>query len=415
MSERATAPYTLLAAGVTALVATACSHKLPRSVLLAEFPSEKGHAHAESFVVGDIDRDGRADVALICETEPGLPSEAAAEVFSPQRQASILTLRTGVAAAWRTTRAAAAGDTNADGWPDVLLAVGGASDHAEPGRVWLFSGRDASVLHRWTGTDPAAAFGTGAGTVGDLDGDRADDIWISAPQTQHTRFASSTDTCGGGFLNLYSGRTGAELFTVRGESTGDAIGESVLPIDDLDGDGVPELAVGSTSLARAPAARIFSGRNGSLVRRLTPPAPDPAYYLQLAGYYDADGDGSNECLLSQRGESWLVSPGDGRVLATFAHERAKPELVGDFDRDGTCDFVVCDLDFPGEGIFETSGLLARLHSGRDGRALGERFFGEPGLPPIVSPLGDIDVDGVTDLLIPRYGVVSGARMFALRP
>lgn len=404
--------------GAVALVSVgvgACSAgDLPASVVYAKLPSSENHVHACAAPVGDIDGDGATEIALVCSAKAWDPGEVAADVVNPCTGARVLELRTGASAAWAAGSCAAAGDANGDGRPDILLmlaergAVGG-------GRAWLFSGRDASVLHTWESPDALDEFGRYAGSVGDLDGDGADDVWIGAPQTRAA--PGDTQSRAPGYVRVYSGRSGAELFTLRGELAGDAFGERVVTLDDLNGDGVRELAIGASFESARPCAFVASGRDGTRLRTLAPPAADPKHDLHLIGAYDSNGDGALECMLWEREGSWLVSPADGSIVGSLAHEHWYPTLVGDWDRDGTSDFVVCENEWRGSDPFETSGLLATLRSGRDGRVLGERYFGQAGLPPILAVLGDLDADCVPELLIPypTNVVVSGAPMFGLRP
>src|SRR5690606_34807724 len=98
----------------------------------------------------------------------------------------------------------------------------------------VFSGSTGNVIWERTG-EPQSQFGTAVCGIGDVDHDGRPDVAISAP-----RNSTSTPS---GFVGIYSGRNGAELYRLRGGSQQDF--GAALASGDLDGDRRPDLVVGS--------------------------------------------------------------------------------------------------------------------------------------------------------------------------
>ncbi|MHC5012790.1 MAG: integrin alpha, partial [Planctomycetota bacterium] len=95
---------------------------------------------------------------------------------------------------------------------------------------------DVDVLHAFVGEAANDQFGWVARKVGDLDGDGAVDFATSAP----------TKAIGGpaaGRVYVYSSRTGRLLFR-RDGTPGQRLGTGIGPAGDVNGDGVPDVAVG---------------------------------------------------------------------------------------------------------------------------------------------------------------------------
>ena len=64
----------------------------------------------------------------------------------------------------------------------------------------VYSGRDGTLLHSWTGAQPGDGLGPGRG-AGDIDGDHRPDIAVGS-------YSNSDGAPGAGKIELYSGATG---------------------------------------------------------------------------------------------------------------------------------------------------------------------------------------------------------------
>jgi hypothetical protein len=192
---------------------------------------------------------------------------------------------------------------------------------------------------------------------------------------------------------------------------------SVAPVGDLDGDGVPDFALALRSDAGTPftmeperpvredlgAVLVVSGGSGERLRFLRPPeGGGSAFGRALEDLGDVDGDGLRDLAVADRGRVWVFAGADGVVLHAFGGDGYGPDLGralaggGDLDRDGAPDLLVADE----ERVYAYSGrsgeLLRVLGCGAapEGPA-GERYVRLPGraLTSAVGLLPDRGQDG----------------------
>lgn len=194
---------------------------------------------------------------------------------------------------------AAIGDVDGNGVTD--LAVGSWTDEdggVQAGAVWIVALRASGTLRgqqKISATEggfngdlgAGDVFGYGVGPAGDLDRDGVPDVLVGAPGYE-----------GGGTLTTNTGAVWALFLnrdgTVKAETKlssatpgfegrldpGDWFGTDVTILDDLDGDGAPELAVGaqydSDVAANGGAAWVLSFGRAAALAPDSPPAVIPA-------------------------------------------------------------------------------------------------------------------------------------------
>ena len=97
---------------------------------------------------------------------------------------------------------------------------------------------------------------------------------------------------------------------------------SIAPVDDLDGDGVPDIVCGCPELVRsepgAGSAWVFSGKDGRRLRTFETDRTGDAFGQSVAGWTDLDGDGFAEIV--------IAAPEEGR--SAVAPRRISDTAVG---------------------------------------------------------------------------------------
>ena len=398
----------LVASAVLLVASAAAAQPLVYSRLrpmAAPEPARHGQFGAAVAVLGDLDRDGRADYAA------AVANGGRVLLVSGATGAVLRTLAppAGADAAFSAGALAAAGDVDGDGRPDLAVVSGADA------RTRLVSGATGAVV--WAAQGPAgtsAGFGVSAASIGDVNGDGRPDIAVGVPQAGPPGQAA-------GRVLVLSGATGAVLYALdppRPEAGGE-FGAAVAAVPDLDGDGRPDLAVGAPGEAaggveRAGRVHVFSGARGALVRTLT--SSDPRAQAEfgrsavaVAGLVAGGGAGlvvgaPGEEVGSQyaAGRVYVLDAGSGAPVFSVASHLATGggrfgaavAGAGDVDGDGRPDLAVGE---PGQG-------RAHVVSGATKRTVqvltAEGFFASSsGFGAALAGGADLDGDGRPDLVV----------------
>ncbi len=232
--------------------------------------------------VGDVNGDGTSDILvgvphhIVAEQggEEKLIDAGRAFLFDGKNGNVLLTLddpepdenaRLGFAVA-------SAGDVNFDGVPALLVAAafkGSRDGLAEVGIVYIFSGKDGSVLRELAppsqgGAEEGGRFGTAVANAGKIDNDGVADILIGAP--------------GRSLAFVFSGKTGDVLFTIPSPvaEKQPSFGSAVAGGRDLNNDGTPDFIIGAPLLNDLRGVvYIVDGLSGTKLRTLRSPDRQP--------------------------------------------------------------------------------------------------------------------------------------------
>jgi hypothetical protein len=365
----------------------------------------------------------------------------------------------------------ALGDLDGDGTPDV--AVGAPGDNGQKGAnegsfYVLFLAPDATARSstkylpdKGPVAVPDAELGIDLANLGDVDGDGVVDLAVGAP-LHHEKDKPRTGTVWIVFLNPDG--TAKSTVKVDGAGSGfdgdldkkDWFGDGVAGIGDLDGDGVPDLAVGAPGDDDGDGADkgavwiLFLRRDGLVDRyqKISARAggfgggldPYEGFGAAVGSIGDVDRDGVTDLAVgvpyddsggsgirSWPGSVWILFMNtDGTVKnqnkisksnRVLASKLNSDDLfgwdvtgVGDFDGDGVPDIAVGapgddDGDNKDRGAFyivylATDGSAKAVHKvsdtagGFEGRLRSGDRFGAS-----VAALGDLDGDGVTEICV----------------
>ncbi|MBP9086202.1 MAG: VCBS repeat-containing protein [Kofleriaceae bacterium] len=254
------------------------------------------------ITVRDLNGDGNADLVI-----------SAPNALIDNKPAGIVEARTGAGELlWRATGQTPglgwqldnAGDQDGDGLDDIWA---GAPSDTQGGHVYLLAGKDGQVIRRIDNQQHDGQFGWYLVAMADLDGDGHTDLAVGAP------FVGM-----GGAVYLIAS-TGKVLREIRGTRPRAHFGEMLTALDDVNGDGVADLAVGAPGggggdpLIDMSEVMIVSGKSGMVLRRLHQRQPGELYGRSLATLDDLDGDGARELAIGAPWAGTAAAPRMGRV------------------------------------------------------------------------------------------------------
>jgi hypothetical protein len=322
--------------------------------------------------VGDVDQDGVDDFGL------GPWFAANVRVYSGKNGTRLLTIKapSGSSSSWGQ-HLAALGDVNGDGFPDLLITDYDYSSYA--GAAYIQSLKDGSQLSKITG-----AYGAGLGLVaaadGDFDQDGITDFVLAAPW----EVVGSLPQVGA--VHIYSGASSTEIARIDGTT---AYGTLLLDniAGDIDGDGVPDLALPLVWDAHAATyiRWLYSGR--TMGRLYGMQATSTYGFPKIFPAADLDGDGFDDFLLSMNDGSSGVLPGTVEAhrgapvfLTAYPQNRKSPYPNGSSSR--TTNESTFYFHLAG---FQPKSLVSLYVVEEDGAATSDLVFALP-----ANAMGEVD-------------------------
>lgn len=329
-----------------------------------------------SVLVGDINADGVPDIAISDPSYAPTSTQFATGIVYIVSGSDGALLRThegdGTDAQFFGASLAAL-DANGDGITD--LAVGVPGHNGNDGAVRVYSGVDGSQFS--IGLGPFDSYyGAAVVNAGDQNGDGKDDLFVGAPRGNNNK----------GRVLIQSGdgaTVGFSYYTSPFANVG--FGESIVALDDLDGDGYNDLAVSSPGV-RAPVSPIYSSvGNVSIFRTLYSHNVTERFGTisgnrlgkTMAPAPDSNGDGYADLLVGSNngGKALLLSGTDLSLIREITvptltvHQAVNVGGMLDYDEDGVPD-ILLGSPYLNQAVTPQTGG-SRIVSGVDGSTLFE--------------------------------------------
>jgi hypothetical protein len=248
--------------------------------------------------IGDIDGDGIADFAIGDISAPGpLGATGGVYVFSGATGIQLYALYSSTSPSFFGALVAGVGDVDGDGVPDFLVTAGSDETTGFLGVSYLFSGASGTLLFTVTPPPGFSGYGSSVVGLGDVDGDGVPDFAAGAVADSNAGGTIS------GRVTVFSGATFAPIYSIIGPHEGATIGSSLARVEDVDGDGVPDLLIGAeevTGLPTTGAAYLHSGATGALLFSFAGDSFGDRFGASVADLGDLDGDGWPDVGISAR-------------------------------------------------------------------------------------------------------------------
>ena len=372
---------------------------------------------------GDLSGDGIADIVV---TDPKhehsvTGEEVGAVYFDSYFASRFWTIEGEASGDLFGFSVASAGDVDLRGRNDVIVGAPVNDAGANmAGRAYVYSVETHGLLHVFTGVVEGGRLGWSVSEAGQFDRDPYPDVVVGA-----------INPTGIGFIKVYSGLTGGEIFHFDGQETGDHFGMAVIGGEDLTGDGYDDIVVGAPydNTGGEDAGRVYliSGESHEIARIWTgQPGEQLGYTLSLLRY-DAIKSSKADFIAGARnydsagvriGRVYAFSGISNEPLYAISGNQSYEKFsqavcdIGDINEDGITDILV---GAPSNDVWMEDAGRAYIYLGeaKSGGSCGDannsggididdvvyliEYVFQGGPEPIPLESGNADCEGVIDI------------------
>lgn len=310
-------------------------------VELRRHDGEYGWALGQSVVsFGDIDADGLTDYGA-----GPLGSGAPSRIYSGQTGSILYELWPPPGSGYYGGSLCGIGDHNNDGYADFAVSdidadVGG---WINAGAIYVYSGRDGSLLQRLDGWFHNHEFGGFLTNLGDTDGDGYEDFGFRS--RYHPAYSA----------HIYSGRTLTELYRIDNPAGG-WMGSGFGRVGDVDEDGCSDFVVGAPDPNAPGRAYLCSGVDGHFLRTWIGDEVDDDFGRAPDGAGDVNGDGVPDVVIGAY-DRGAIQPGTSGRAAVYSGATGNLlfNVVGSYPPNSLLGWSVAGLgDLNGDGRSEVA-------------------------------------------------------------